>query len=733
MTGVSDRMGSVPTEQGAAPRAAATPVAAGVDADDQLVLLPPAKARRRARSSAEKVPPPDAVTLPVARLLVDVSPPHLDRPFDYLVPEPMSAAAQPGVRVKVRFAGREVEALVLERLAATDHEGRLSRLSRVVSPVPVLTAEVATLVRAVADRWAGTAADVLRAAVPPRHARAETAVLAAEADALLDPQCDGPAAAGAGEPAAPPDPGPWSAYRGGPALVTRLAAGRQGPVPRAVWTATAGQDWPAALAVLVAAARAGGRGVLWLVPDARDVEAAASALREVLDEEVGVLTADLGPAARFRAFLRVLRGHDRVVVGTRAAVFAPVQDLGLVVVWDDGDDLYEEPHAPGWHAREVAVMRSQAEGAALVLGSYSRSVEAAALVAEGTAREVVADRATMRARSPRVRGLGDDADLARDEAARTARLPHLAWATAREGLARGPVLVQVPRRGYVPALACRRCRELARCEHCHGPLAATSGHAVPTCRWCARPAGTWRCPACGDSHLRAVAVGAGRTAEELGRAFPGVVVRTSGRDEVLDVVPGSPALVVATPGAEPRAEGGYAAALLLDGRVLLDRPDLRAAEEAVRRWGRAVALVRPAAEGGAVVVLADASLAPVQALVRADPAGFAAHELAERASLGLPPTRTVAALTGAPDDVAAAVAALALPAEARTLGPVPLPQRRTGAGPGTDGPTRVRTLVTVPREEAAALSAALREMAAGRSARRAGGPVQLRVDPVTLG
>jgi primosomal protein N' (replication factor Y) len=249
-------MGPVPREQGAPP-GAAVGVGGGVDADDQLVLLPPAKARRRARSSAAKAPPPDAMTLPVARLLVDVSPPHLDRPFDYLVPEPMSGAAQPGVRVKVRFAGREVEALVLERLAATDHEGRLSRLSRVVSPVPVLTPQVAALVRAVADRWAGTAADVLRAAVPPRHARAENAVLAAEADALLARRPTGrwpPVRASL----CTAGPGPWSAYR-----VVRprgpLAAGRQGPVPRAVWTATCGQDWAGALAVLVSAARAGGR------------------------------------------------------------------------------------------------------------------------------------------------------------------------------------------------------------------------------------------------------------------------------------------------------------------------------------------------------------------------------------------------------------------------------------------------------------------------------------------
>ncbi|BCJ55758.1 hypothetical protein Asp14428_72330 [Actinoplanes sp. NBRC 14428] len=97
--------------------------------------------------------------------------------------------------------------------------------------------------------------------------------------------------------------------------------------------------------------------------------------------------------------------------------------------------------------------------------------------------------------------------------------------------------------------------------------------------------------------LRASVTGARRTAEELGRAFPGVPVRTSGRDEVLDVVPGDAAVVVATPGAEPIAEGGYGAVLLLDTWALLTRADLRAAEETMRRWLSAAALARPASAG----------------------------------------------------------------------------------------------------------------------------------------
>jgi hypothetical protein len=111
--------------------------------------------------------------LPVARVAVDVPLAHLDRPFDYQVPEELSDDARPGVRVRVRFAGRLVDGVVLDRAARSDHVGKLGWLERVVSPEPVLSAELVALCRTVADRYAGTFADVVRLAVPPRHARVE--------------------------------------------------------------------------------------------------------------------------------------------------------------------------------------------------------------------------------------------------------------------------------------------------------------------------------------------------------------------------------------------------------------------------------------------------------------------------------------------------------------------------------------------------------------------------------
>jgi len=654
-----------------------------------------------------------AQQLKVARVAVDVPLPHLDRLFDYLVPESMSGLARPGVRVRVRFAGRLVGGFLVERAEGTAHTGRLASLQAVVSPEQVLTPAVLTLAREVADRYAGPLADVLRLAVPPRHARVEAETPSVEGSA-------------SGPLAVPdrPDPGGWGRYRHGPALLDAVAAGA---AARAVWQTLPGASWADETARLVVTALAAGRGALVVVPDQRDLDQVDGAMRDLAGAEHHVvLTADLGPAERYRRWLQVLRGQRRAVIGTRAAAFAPVRDLGVAVIWDDGDDLHAEPRAPYPHVRTILGLRSRIEGAAFVVAGFSRTAEGAALVRSGWAHEVVADRATVRRHAPRVTtGSGDiGADAA-------ARLPHGAWEAAHRALQQGPVLVQVPRAGYLPGLACATCRAPARCSRCAGPLRNPAPRAAPVCAWCAARAAGWSCPGCGERRLRATAVGSARTAEELGRAFPRVPVRSSGGgSDVLAAVPATPAVVVATPGAEPVADGGYAAALLLDGWALLARPDLRAGEEALRRWLGASALVRSAPQGGQVVVVADPAHPAVQALVRWDPAGHADRELAERATLHLPPAAVVATLTGEASALQELLRAADLPDDVEVLGPVPADR----AGPqAPDASEEHRVLLRAPRRRRRDLTGALRAAAGVRSAHKAEGTVRIQVDPQEVG
>ncbi|GAA2144814.1 primosomal protein N' [Nocardioides koreensis] len=655
-----------------------------------------ARATRARKAAAQAITEVD----PVARVLVDVPLAHLDRPFDYAVPEAMAGAARPGVRVKVRFAGQDVDGYVVARAATSDHSGRLMPLRRVVSPEPVLSPEVAGLTADLAERYAGTRSDVLRLAVPARHATTEK-----------EPS----------PPAPPPRPwdrdaaaAAWAGHEPAAAFQHHLA---EGGSPRAVWSAAPATDWPTALAHAAAATYAGGRGTLICVPDGKDAARVDEALTAVLGEGHHVLlTADAGPARRYRDFLAVSRGARRIVVGTRAASFAPVRDLGLVAVWDDGDDLHAEPRAPYPHTRETLLLRAEREGAAALLGGFARTVEAEYLLRTGWARELAPPRAVVRERVTVSVAGAADRDLDRDPLARGARIPRQVHDAIRTGLQRGPVLVQTPRTGYVASLACERCRTPARCASCAGPLALTGATSPPACRWCGTEAERWSCPECGHRGLRAPVLGDARTAEELGRSFPAVRVRTSSGDRVLAGVDDSPAVVVATPGAEPVAAGGYATVVLLDTWLLLGRTDLRTEEEALRRWSNAAGLVR---SGGTVVVVGDPAHPALQALVRWDPAGFASREMQERQEAHLPPASRIATVTGEPGAVDDALTLLTAPPAAEVLGPVDVDEEES------------RVVIRVPRAQGSALSHALGDLQRMRSSRKLAA-VRIQVDPPTL-
>lgn len=657
---------------------------------------------------------------PIARVLPMLSVPHLDREFDYLVSAEQSDDAQPGVRVRVRFHGRLVDGFLLERRNDTDHTGKLGWLDRVVSAEPVLTAEIRRLVDAVAARYAGTRPDVLRLAVPARHARVErepAATLPLPAPPLP----------------APVDPAAWEAYGRGGQFLGALTESR---AARAVWQALPGEPWADRFAEAAAQTVRTGRAVLAIVPDQRDLDTLWAAATTRIDKEcVVALSAGLGPAARYRRWLAALRGSARLVIGTRSAVFAPMSDLGLVMVWADADDSLAEPRAPYPHAREVAMLRAHQARCAALIGGYARTAEAHALVRSGWAHDIVAARPVVRARTPRVIAL-DDTGYAdeRDPAARTARIPSIALRAARSSLEAGaPVLVQVPRRGYVPSLACGRCRAIARCRQCTGPLALQERGPGAVCRWCGRAEPALRCAQCGSDAVRAVVVGARRTAEELGRAFAGTPVVTSAGDAIVAEVAARPALVVATPGAEPRAPDGYGAALLLDTWALLGRQDLRAAEDALWRWMSAAALVRARGDGGVVMVVAESSIPTVQSLIRWDPVGHAEAELTARAEVGLPPSVHMAAIDGTAGAVAALLDQARLPDGAELLGPVDLPAGvRRPAGTPAGAPV-TRMLVRVPRAEGLALAAALRSGVGVLSARQNHEPARVQIDPLHIG
>ncbi|HWD61032.1 MAG TPA: primosomal protein N', partial [Humibacter sp.] len=470
----------------------------------------------------------------VARVIVDTPLPQLDRLFDYAIPERLIDDAVPGVRVTVplRTAGRLTDGYIVEVTDHADFDGALSELETVVSAARVLTPEIADLARRIADRSAGSAIDVLRLAVPPRMVRVEKAWLASEHGG--DPQQVEPVVARGYRDDAPGravDESRRIAVDAVPRLARLLG---EHPSWGSQWVGA----WAVTLAELAARTLASGRSAVIAVPDYRDLDQLQAALGDLLPADaVARLDAAQPNQDRYRAFLRCLEATPRVIIGNRSAVYAPAHRLGMIALWDDSDPLHSEPLAPYAHARDVALVRAEQSGCALVFAGHTRSVEVQRLVELGWLSAVSPDPAVV----PRVLVTAAQADEGTPE-----RIPGGAWRAAKEGLASGPVLVQVARPGYAPVLACARCGEAARCERCDGPLGLGSSGAAPSCRWCGAIAAHWSCSNCHATKVRLVTRGSARTAEELGRAFPGVRVVVSDGERRVTVVDDRAALIVAT-------------------------------------------------------------------------------------------------------------------------------------------------------------------------------------------
>lgn len=609
-------------------------------------------------------------------MLLDSPLPQLDRLFDYAVPAELGDVPL-GVRVRVplRTAGRVIDGYVVELDTEHDGDRPLSEVDSVVSPVAVLPERLYRLARRAADRAAGSASDVLRLVIPKRQVRVEKAW--SDDSPKLAPSDE--ALSAASELIASYD-----------SLADVLDAGGRAAVEAIPVRHHDDPGWAALLASTAARTLAAGRSSVLVVPDHRDLDQLLAALGSyVPDQAVVRFDSRQTNPDRYRAFLRSLEDAPCIVVGNRSAVYAPVR-AGVVAVWDDGDPLLGEPLAPYINARDAALLRQEQEGSALLFVGHTRTTDVERLVAHGWLQDVRAARRVL----PRVI-LSTPQEM---DAPTAQRMPSSAFLSARNAAAEGPVLVQVSRPGFAPSLVCAECRAPARCAHCGGPLGAKHRGAMPVCAWCGRGARAWACPTCSSTKLRLASSGSERTADELGKAFPGIRVIVADSAHPVERVADKPALVVATRGAEPLAEGGYRAVVLLDGPRMLQAPDLRIGESCLRWWSNAAALAAP----GAPIHLVGVDGAIARALATWSQSAYARTELSERAPLHMPPAARVALVEGSTASVARALASLqelALPSDA-VLGPVPIES--------DDYPPRVRALIRFDYSAGARVATTLR-------------------------
>ncbi|MEX1164340.1 MAG: hypothetical protein WEB03_12250 [Nitriliruptor sp.] len=637
----------------------------------------------------------------IARVHVEVEPLHLDRPFDYLVPDDVEVVA--GQRVEVLFAGRRTLGLVAEVTSDTDvPDDRLRPLRRTLGDhVWVRPDELATL-RWLAARTGAPVADGVRHALPKRVIEVERAA----AEAGWYPAAPRPSS----DPAPDADAldAAWAGYGEDGRTLREAVTSGHGSF---LWRPLPGEDLAARVGELVQLCLAGGRDALVVVPDpsspaADGVVAAAGDL--VVDTR-----GDLKQRAMYRRWLEARTGRVRVVVGLRGVSLWPLERLGLAIVLDEANPALKERRSPRHHAREVVLERARRAGGVGLLVGTVPSAPAWRLLRERRVVPIVPTREAERAARPRVTLVPDDGRY------RTRLAAEATGALRRATRAGTYGVVLAARRGEGRALVCGRCGERSVCPTCASSLLLGRDGSV-LCEGCG-----WRAPklpacrACGERRPVPLAAGAAWLGRELTRSSDATVAVLEGYAQT---PPPPPAILVTTRGSVlDTPPGPVGAVILADLDGALRRPTLDAAEDTLRlavqvaTWAAHPLTRAVLPDGGEVVVQSrEPEHHAIDALVRWDPGAFWKAEIVTRTALRFPPAAVAIRLGVATTDpgLGAAVRA-AVPPGTDVLGPLPVEGELT---------------FLLKADDRAATLAALRPLREAWS--KAGTTHRLDVDPV---
>ncbi|PKZ60111.1 MULTISPECIES: primosomal protein N' [Gardnerella] len=702
-----------------------------------------ARKTRRKRNAVSLVP---ANECPIAHVMLDVQASHLGRTFDYLISQDQDESAQPGAFVRVRFGAQKLTGVIWSRSSHTDTpHAALRFLERVFPSDVLLSKSLRDDIDAIAKAYGGTSSNILRLAVPQRVARVEheevfdnirlqrrkqwrenlkkrlqndnntnpgyatTSRMIYDYEnanilynALIKKSTDAS----------------FSENKTENQLVKQAEnnSSQSFIVDALPGSCRLAQD----LAWMIVTALSACKQAVVVLPTLREVNDVMRALMVYglkpykrvsenhhgfsagsFDGDVARLCAADPPADRYRAWRAIASGIVPCVLGTRAAMYAPVDGDALFAIVEDCAYQYADGMMPYAQARGVMRLRAKRHGGVFVSMSYSRSAlsqsevdcymsnaqdaqttqsaqsvqgvqgEQAVQIAEiaetaetisGSSIPVSASKLAREKLVPWVRWLNREALLKLADPSIGARIPHSAVRAINDALSDGkPVLLSIAQDGVTQSAICSSCKRQARCRRCTGPLDVANSQQTARCSWCGASAINWSCSNCGSSNMRVIRVGAVGVAEELSKLFRNVPIIISSQHQpngIIQCIDEKPVIVVATPGCEPRVQtqdancnGEYGVVAILDTWVSLYASGLDSRIDTLNSWMKASALCAPRARGGSVLLIGETYPVLARALTLWDTTQLSCNELSERAQAILPPCVTAACVWGARDAV----------------------------------------------------------------------------------
>jgi primosomal protein N' (replication factor Y) len=636
-------------------------------------VAPPAPARRQ-------------LTPLFASVVVDRRTGPAAEAFTYAVPEAMAGRVAEGMRVVVPFGKRSVTGYILGLSQVSDHPAPKPLEALAEEPSLLLPAQV-ELARWIAEYYRAPLSDVVRAMIPPGVRSLKPA-----SRRPWGPKVESRIRTLAATEAARPDRELTPAQaRAVGAVEAALAQGRGRLLLHGVTGSGKTEVYIEALERCLAR----GRGALVLVPEVSLTPQLTARFAERFAGTIAVLHSRLTPSEKAHEWRRLRSGAARLAIGPRAAIFAPIPDLGLIVVDEEHSVTYKQLRVPRYNAVDVAHHLGDLCGAVVLLGSATPSVTS--FYRHGRAEAGFAGAAVLEL-AERIGGVPlpeiEIVDMRGDGEWSLSRPigERLAAAARAELAAGGQVILYLNRRGLAWYARCRRCGESVGCPNCSVSLVWHGTTRQLTCHYCGHAeALPPRCPACRMATLRTVGFGTERIEAEAERLLPGARVIRLDRDTAAtrdayygiweDFAAGRGDVLVGT---SLVAKGWDLPRVGLVGVVDADQelqyPDYRAAEET---FATLVQVAGRARRSGARAVVQ--TMNPHHYAIRLgaehDYHGFFAEEVAVREALGFPPFGGLIELTAeaAEDDRARALAETCAEAlrdavagrEIQVLGPSP--------------------------------------------------------------
>ena len=264
-------------------------------------------------------------------------------------------------------------------------------------------------------------------------------------------------------------------------------------------------------------------GAIVLVPEISLTPLMVRRFYSRFGDQIAILHSNLSAGERYDEWRRLKRGEARIAIGARSAVFAPVKNLGLIIIDEEHENTYKQGEYPYYHSREVALKRSKITGSTVILGSATPSLESYYLMRKGVFRLLELPERIKQKSLPPVELIDMREELRKGN---TGIFSYQLQEAIRDALGRKEqALVFLNRRGYASFLFCRECGQAIKCKNCDITLTYHASIDKLRCHYCdflmSRPAS---CPHCGGNYLREYGHGTERIEEELKELFPGAVI-----------------------------------------------------------------------------------------------------------------------------------------------------------------------------------------------------------------